>query len=249
MTQEERDFYLTNPVYTKEEVLKIQYTHRDPTGLSDKVALGAVKFLRTTFDGITGYIPEENEIPKEGVITSERAWMLRFIFLETIAGVPGFMAAMVRHLRSLRKLKKDHGWIHTLLEEAENERMHLLTFMKLAKPGTFTRLCILGGQGVFVNMFFLAYLVSPGTCHRFVGYIEEEAVRTYTHAIHDIEKEGTALSHWKTLQAPQIAIDYWKLPANATMRDVIYAIRADEAEHRDVNHTLGSLNIDDPNPF
>jgi hypothetical protein len=36
--------------------------------------------------------------------------------------------------------------------------------------------------------------------------------------------------------APAIAIDYWKLPKDATLRDVVIAVRADEAHHRDVNH-------------
>ena len=60
---------------------------------------------------------------------SEKKWLYRILFLETIAGVPGMMGGMVRHLNSLRWLKRDQGWIHTLLEEAENERMHLLTIM------------------------------------------------------------------------------------------------------------------------
>ena len=29
----------------------------------------------------------------------------------------------LRHMRSLRSMRRDNGWIHTLLEEAENERM------------------------------------------------------------------------------------------------------------------------------
>ncbi|MCK5909284.1 MAG: oxidase, partial [Caulobacter sp.] len=36
--------------------------------------------------------------------------------------------------------------------------------------------------------------------------------------------------------APQIALDYWNLPAGATLRDVVEVVRADEAHHRDVNH-------------
>jgi ubiquinol oxidase len=36
--------------------------------------------------------------------------------------------------------------------------------------------------------------------------------------------------------APRIAIDYWKLPQDARLRDVIIAVRADEAKHRDMNH-------------
>jgi hypothetical protein len=57
----------------------------------------------------------------------------RAIFLETVAGVPGFAGGMIRHLQSLRRMERDQGWIHTLLEEAENERMHLMTFLELRR--------------------------------------------------------------------------------------------------------------------
>lgn len=63
-------------------------------------------------------------------------------------------AGMIRHLHSLRRMKRDHGWIHTLLEEAENERMHLLTFMRLKQPGPFFRFSVLVVQGVFFNGAF-----------------------------------------------------------------------------------------------
>ena len=52
---------------------------------------------------------------------TEKKWLARFIYLETVAGVPGMVAGMLRHMRSLRTMRRDHGWIHTLLEEAENE--------------------------------------------------------------------------------------------------------------------------------
>ena len=90
---------------------------------------------------------------------TENEWLLRFIFLETIAGVPGMVGGMIRHLRSLRKVEKEGRWIETLLEEAENERMHLMTFMTIKKPGPMTRLMIVGAQGVFCNAFFFAYLL------------------------------------------------------------------------------------------
>lgn len=139
--------------------------------------------------------------------------------------------------------------IETLLEEAYNERMHLLTFMKLAEPGWFMKFMILGAQGVFFNGMFLSYLISPRICHRFVGYLEEEAVVTYTHAIHDIE--SGRLPQWTNLKAPDIAIKYWNMPeGNQNMLDLLYYIRADEAKHREVNHTLGNLDHKvDPNPF
>ena len=139
--------------------------------------------------------------------------------------------------------------IETLLEEAYNERMHLLTFMKMAEPGRFMKLMILGAQGVFYNSFFLSYLMSSRTCHRFVGYLEEEAVLTYTRAIADLD--AGRLPEWQTLEAPEIAVKYWNMPeGHRTMRDLLLYIRADEAKHREVNHTLGNLEQKvDPNPF
>lgn len=139
--------------------------------------------------------------------------------------------------------------IETLLEEAYNERMHLLTFMKMAEPGRFMKLMILGAQGVFYNGFFLSYLISPRICHRFVGFLEEEAVLTYTRMIADID--AGKLPKWEKLEAPEIAIRYWNMPeGHRSMRDLLLYIRADEAKHREVNHTLGNLEQNtDPNPF
>lgn len=147
------------------------------------------------------------------------------------------------------KYRTDMQRIETLLEEAYNERMHLLTFMKMAEPGRFMKFMILGAQGVFYNGFFLSYLVSPRICHRFVGHLEEEAVLTYTRAISDID--AGKLPKWEKLEAPEIAVRYWNMPeGNRTMRDLLLYIRADEAKHREVNHTLGNLHQKtDPNPF
>ena len=93
------------------------------------------------------------------------------------------VGGMLRHLRSLRRMQRDNGWINTLLEEAENERMHLLTFLEIRQPGIFFRTNVILAQGIMFNMFFAAYLVSPQFCHALVGYLEEEAVKTYTHAL------------------------------------------------------------------
>jgi ubiquinol oxidase len=102
--------------------------------------------------------PTVENAPKPKQMT-ENEWLLRIVFLETVAGVPGMVGGMVRHLKSLRKLEKEGRWIETLLEEAENERMHLMTFMQIKKPGFFTRLGIVGAQGIFCNAFFFAYLL------------------------------------------------------------------------------------------
>ncbi|XP_077870600.1 uncharacterized protein LOC144364565 [Saccoglossus kowalevskii] len=100
---------------------------------------------------------------------------------------------------------------------------------------------------VFVSAFSVAYLLSPSFCHRFVGYLEEEAVITYTKCLQDID--NGLLPAWSNMPAPPLAIQYWKLPEDAMMRDVIEVIRADEAHHRVVNHTLGSLDKDAKNPY
>ena len=55
----------------------------------------------------------------------------RAVVLETVAAVPGMVGGALQHLQSLRLLEGDHGWIRTLLDEAENERMHLMSFIRL----------------------------------------------------------------------------------------------------------------------
>ena len=122
--------------------------------------------------------------------------------------------------------------IETLLEEAYNERMHLLTFMKMAEPGVFMKLMILGAQGVFYNGMFLSYLISPRICHRFVGYLEEEAVLTYTRVIEDMD--AGRLPKWNEMEAPEIAVKYWNMPeGHRKMYDLLLYVRADEAKHRE----------------
>ena len=191
-----------------------QLQHHVPENVRDKVAYLFVKFLRffadSFFAGRYGH---------------------RAVVLETIAAVPGMVGGSIQHLKSLRRMESDHGWIRTLLDEAENERMHLLTFILIARPSRFERLLILLVQGAFYNVYFLLYLLSPATAHRVVGYLEEEAVTSYTTYLAGVDN-GT----YANVAAPAIAIDYWKLAADARLREVIIAVRADEATHRDANH-------------
>jgi ubiquinol oxidase len=151
--------------------------------------------------------------------------------LETVAAVPGMVGATITHLTCLRRICDDKGWIKTLMDEAENERMHLMTFVEISKPTWFERAVIIGVQWVFYLFFFALYLVSSKTAHRVVGYFEEEAVISYTHYLSEIDEGRSA-----NVPAPAIARHYWKLPDHATLRDVVLVVRADEAHHRDVNH-------------
>ena len=123
--------------------------------------------------------------------------------------------------------------------------------MKMCEPGWFMKFMILGAQGVFFNTLFVSYLISPKICHRFVGYLEEEAVHTYTRCIDELERG--LLPKWSDpkFQIPDLSVAYWKIPeGKRTMKDLLLYIRADEAVHRGVNHTLGNLKTnEDPNPF
>lgn len=227
--------------YTADE-LDVKLTHLEPKGVRDRLALNATKAIKVLFDTATGWKHEH--------ITVSNI-MNRVIYLETIAAVPGMVAAIVRHFRSLRTMQPDGGMLQMFLEEANNERMHLLTFVRMKDPNLFFRLMVLVGQVGFGSIFSLAYMISPKFCHRFVGYVEEEACSTYTKIIHAIEEapDGTELAAWRTETAPSLAIAYWKLGEKGTVLDLMYAVRADEAEHRDVNHLFCGLKRGQCNPL
>ncbi|KAK9866205.1 hypothetical protein WJX84_007474 [Apatococcus fuscideae] len=232
-------YLMTQPSYDMEFLESVRPHHKPPERALEYVALYAVRTVRFCFDKLTGYNYDK---------MTEKQWLRRILFLEAIAGVPGMVGGMMRHMRSLRSMKRDNGWIHTLLEEAENERMHLLTFLELSQPSIWMRMSVLLAQGVFFNMYLLAYIISPRLCHSAVGYLEEEAVRTYTHAIKDIDEGRNP--EWADKVAPEIAISYWQLGEGAKMRHLLMAVRADEASHNHVNHVFAGMDYRaGSNPF
>ena len=190
--------------------------HHQPRDFSDRVALGFTKFLRFLADQFF----------------AER-YGHRAVVLETIAAVPGMVGGLLQHLRALRLIRDDKGWVRQLLDEAENERMHLMTFVEISKPSKFERAVIFFSQLVFYNLYFFIYLFSAKTAHRIVGYFEEEAYFSYSEYLDGIDN-----GRYENVPAPAIAIRYWKLPAEARLREVVVAVRADEAGHRDVNHAF-----------
>ena len=193
--------------------------HFEPKNLSDKVAFLFTKFLRFLADTFF-----------------KKRYGHRAVVLETVAAVPGMVAGMLVHLKSLRKIEDDRGWIKILLDEAENERMHLMTFIHIAKPTAIERFIIMIAQFIFIITYGIIYLVSQRTAHRIVGYFEEEAVISYTEYLNELES-GTIPDQ----PAPEIAINYWNLPLHSTLKDVVRVIRDDEAGHRDVNHSFADI--------
>jgi ubiquinol oxidase len=190
--------------------------HHAPRDLSDRIALRVVKAMRVFADAFFA-----------------KRYGHRAVVLETVAAVPGMVGGLLQHLKAIRHIRDDQGWIRELLDEAENERMHLMTFIQIAQPGRLERALIMVGQALFYNVYFWLYLFAPRVAHRVVGYLEEEAVVSYTQYLTEIDS-----GRIENVAAPQIALDYWGLPAGARLRDVVEVIRADEAGHRDRNHQM-----------
>lgn len=90
-------------------------------------------------------------------------------------------------------------------------------------------------------VFFIAYLISPRFCHKFVGYLEEAAFRNYSMILKDIDRKGGVLNHWKEKPAGKDAVDYYRFDHTATLRDLILAIRADETCHQESNHFFAEI--------
>jgi ubiquinol oxidase len=135
------------------------------------------------------------------------------------------------------------------MDESENQRVHLMSFVAMEKPGTLERLLIVIGQGIFYNAYFLLYLVSPRTAHRVAGYLAERSVAGYSDLLQRIRAGEQPDS-----PAPASAIAYWDLAPDAGLSDMIVAIREDEAIHRDIHHafadalTAGNAIPDRPGP-
>tara|TARA_B100000963_G_scaffold309123_1_gene284932 strand:+ start:541 stop:1170 length:630 start_codon:yes stop_codon:yes gene_type:complete len=187
-----------------------------PKNFSDLFALSMTKFFRFVADTFFA-----------------KRYGHRAVVLETIAGVPGMVAGMLIHLRSLRKMQTGYGdQIREMLAEAENERMHLMFFIEIAKPNIFERFLVILAQGVFMSFYLFMYIFFPKTSHRMIGYFEDEAVKSYTEYL-DLVQKGKVMN----IRAPQIAIDYYNLKKDARLSDLIISVRADEMHHADVNHS------------
>ena len=192
--------------------------HHVPRTLSDRVAYRLVGMVQFVAGGLFG-----------------RRYRHRTIVLETIAAVPGMVAATLLHLKCLRLMIDDRGWIRALLNEAETQRAHLMVFVSIDRPNAFERFVVLFAQGLFYNAHFLIYLLSPRTGHRIVGYFAENALRGYGDYLDDI-RQGLQ----DNPPAPELAIAYWNLPLDARLSDVIAVIQEDEALHRDINHAFAN---------
>ncbi|MHA7870736.1 MAG: alternative oxidase, partial [Hyphococcus sp.] len=114
--------------------------HHKPSGVSDRIAYLLVKVLRFFAD-----------------LFFQKRYGHRAVVLETVAAVPGMVGGLLQHLKAIRHIRDDDGWVRELLDEAENERMHLMTFIKIAQPSLFERIVVMVVQAIFYNLYFFLY--------------------------------------------------------------------------------------------
>ena len=183
--------------------------------ISDAFALSMTKFFRIIADTFFA-----------------KRYGHRAVVLETVAGVPGMVAGVWMHFKSLRVMKAGYGeQIREMLAEAENERMHLMFFIEIAKPNYFERFIVLFSQVIFGLFYLFMYIFFTRTAHRMIGYFEDEAVKSYTEYLELVESGKV-----ENIQAPKLAINYYKLGTDATLSDLIRCVRADEEHHSESTH-------------
>lgn len=183
--------------------------------VSDKTAMAMTKFFRFFADAFFS-----------------KRYGHRAVVLETIAGVPGMVGGMLLHMRSLRKMERGNGtMIQELLDEAVNERKHLMFFIEIAQPNWFERGLIVAAQLIFFTFYLFMYIFFTRTAHKMIAYFEEEAVHSYTNYLDMIQNKQV-----ENVPAPQIAIEYYKLHEDAKLSDLIQCVRLDEAKHAQANH-------------
>ena len=160
----------------------------------------------------------------------------RAVVLETVAGVPGMVAGVWMHFKSLRKMKAGYGeQIREMLSEAENERMHLMFFIEIAKPNLIERFIVLFSQLLFGLFYLFMYIFFTRTAHRMIGYFEDEAVNSYSEYLKMVESGKV-----ENTPAPHLAINYYQLGTDAKLSDLIKCVRADEQHHSETNHSYAN---------
>ena len=185
------------------------------SSISDAFAYSMTKFFRLVADSFLS-----------------KRYGHRAVVLETVAGVPGMVAGVWMHFKSLRAMKAGYGeQIREMLAEAENERMHLMFFIEIAKPNMLERFLVLSAQVVFGLFYLFMYVFFTRTAHRMIGYFEDEAVRSYTEYLELVESGKV-----ENTPAPHLAISYYKLGTDAKLSDLIRCVRADEQHHSETNH-------------
>jgi len=241
--KDHHNYTLKNHVWSDAEIQKrfeTRFDHVAPEGWMDKATYWILRGVYSAFNFMTRF--DKND-------PSPSSMKFRLILLESVAGVPPFIMGGYRHFRSLRNMSYDGGRIFTHMEEAENERMHLIICMQLFEAAWYTKAAVVVAQILITPFCWFFCLLNPRYLNRFVGYLEELACETYGTVLEHISNPEKQLHVWNEMKAPPVAIQYYDLEEGATWPDTLKRIYADETMHRDVNHTFAGIAIDARNPL
>ena len=194
--------------------------HHTPGTLGDRFAFALCKLMRFGADTMF-----------------RKRYLHRAVVLETVAAVPGLVGAALQHLRSLR-LMRGRRRDGQDADGGVRERAHAPDGIREplpAEPCSSACSCW-RCEACSSTSSSRSTLVSPAVAHRLVGYFEEEAVISYTRFLDEIDA-----GRLPNLPIPDFARDYWQLGDAARLRELVLAVRADEAQHRDVNHDYARL--------
>ena len=164
------------------------------------------------------------------------------LFLETFARSSSAAASQWIHLKCLQKVKYDRDWIKILTNQAENERIHLITIIEIIQPKLFVRLLIIFGQITYQILYLFLYIIFPRTAHRFIGYSREESARDYNNYLEHLENDVSL-----NINASQISIKHWNLDSKAKLIDVVKLISKDKMNHATINHKVADTIDEDKN--
>ncbi|MBC7735914.1 MAG: oxidase, partial [Candidatus Saccharibacteria bacterium] len=90
--------------HSNEFTSDLLHIHHTPYSMNDRAALRVVKTMRFFADRFFA-----------------KRYGHRAVVLETVAAVPGMVGGLLQHLRAIRHIRDDQGWIKELIEEADNE--------------------------------------------------------------------------------------------------------------------------------
>jgi ubiquinol oxidase len=189
------------------------HERREPADVRDRLALASARAVHRAADAWFG--PRMTH---------------RTLVLEALAGVPPSVLAIVRHLRSMRRMRFDL-LVPQAVSQASHEQAHLMVFASLVRPTTLERVLLWLGQTIGVIVFTTLALCDERVAHRLAAYFEEEALESYDEYL-------AALSDGRvpSPRIPPWAARRWQLPPSADLRALVPAIQRDEAEHRDEHH-------------
>eukprot|EP00887_Chlorella_sp_A99_P000819 scaffold5.g819.t1 len=224
---------------TEEYLASIQPSHRNPAAWFEMVAW----YWHLAVAALVSLLT--NTWTTDSLTETTATWRMLFFCAAGQAG--GAVAALANHASSVLRNRPDNGWVHTCLANAECARVHGGILAMAARPSLPMRVLGLALQVALFFQFLPIYLLSPSVFHAYCGYRAEEQMFNYSQALKLIDTGR--FRRWRGAHAPPLALSYYGLAPEASLRDALLRMRADEACIHHVDFTFASLTPGSRNPF